>query len=232
MAIDAVIFDMDGVLIDSEPTWTEVRRRFVLAERGRWPDGAAEAMQGMATAEWAGYLHDELGVALPADDIAVRVIDAMASALGSSPPLMPGAVAAVRRLAERWPLGLASSSPARLIAHVLDVAGLAGAFKVTLSTEEIGRGKPAPDVYLAVAGGLGVDPVRCAAVEDSTNGLRAALAAGMRTIAVPTESYPPDPGVLAQAAAVLASLDDLTPEVVEPDPDSTLRRQAGGDPGT
>ena len=217
MAIDAVIFDMDGVLIDSEPTWTEVRRRFVRDEGGRWPEGAAEAMQGMATAEWAAYLHEELGVGLPAHEVATRVIDAMAAALGSSPPLMPGAVSAVRRVAERWPLGLASSSPARLIAHVLDAAGLAGAFQVTLSTEEVGRGKPAPDAYLTVAGRLGVDPARCAAVEDSTNGLRAALAAGMRTIAVPTESYPPDPDVLAQAPAVLASLDDLTIAVVDPE---------------
>lgn len=139
MAIDAAIFDLDGVLVDTEPTWTDVRRRFVLAEGGRWPAGAAEAMQGMATAEWAAYLHDELGVGLPADEVATRVIDAMASALGSSPPLVPGAVSAVRRLAARWPLGLASSSPARLIAHVLAGVGVTAGGDVAGQRGRAGR---------------------------------------------------------------------------------------------
>jgi HAD superfamily hydrolase (TIGR01509 family) len=222
VAIDAVIFDMDGVLVDSEPTWGEVRRRFAHDHGGRWPDGAAEAMQGMATAEWARYMHDDLGVGLPPDQIAAQVIGLMADTYGERPPLLPGAVDAVRRLAARWPLGLASSSPTRLIAHVLDAAGLADAFRVTLSTEEVGPGKPAPDVYLTVAERLGVAPPRCAAIEDSTNGLRAALAAGMRVIAVPTASYPPDPEVLGRAAAVLPSLDALLPDVVDPDEPAAL----------
>ena len=218
MAIDAVVFDLDGVLVDSEPTWHEVRQRFVLDHGGRYPDGSAEAMQGMATDEWSRYLVDELGVALAPERVAEQVIDEMADAYARSLPLLPGAVAAVRRLAERWPLAVASSSPARLIATVLEAAGVAGVFATTLSTEDVGAGKPAPDVYLAVADRLGVRPARCAAVEDSTNGLRAALAAGMRVVAVPTASYPPAPGVLAQAHAVLASLDDLTPAVVDPPP--------------
>lgn len=216
MTIDAVIFDMDGVLVDSEPTWGEVRRRFALDHGGRWPDGATEALQGMATPEWARYMHDELGVDLPADEVASQVIDLMADTYGEGPPLLDGAVDAVARLAERWPLGLASSSPTRLITHVLDAAGLAGSFRVTLSTEEVGPGKPAPDVYLRVAERLGMAPQRCAAVEDSTNGLRSALAAGMRVIAVPTASFPPDPDVLARAAAVLPDLDALTPAVIAP----------------
>ena len=215
--IDAVVFDLDGVLIDSEPAWGEVRRRYVLAAGGRWPDGAAEAMQGMATREWASHLRDELGVDRPVDAIAEDVIGEMAAAFGSSPPLMTGAVEAVRRVGERWPLGLASSSPARLIAAVLDAAGLTDAFAVAMSTEELGRGKPAPDVYLAVSSRLGVAPELCTAVEDSTNGLRAALAAGMRVVAVPTASYPPAPDVLAQADAVLGSLGELTAAVVDPE---------------
>lgn len=217
VAIDAVIFDMDGVLVDSEPAWGEVRRRFAQDHGGRWPDGAAEAMQGMATAEWAAYMHDGLGVALPPGEIAARVIDLMADTYGDDPPLLAGAVDAVARLAARWPLGLASSSPTRLIAHVLDAAGLAGSFRVTLSTEEVGPGKPAPDVYLNVARRLGLVPWRCAAIEDSTNGLRSALAAGMRVVAVPTASYPPDPDVLARAAAVIPDLDALTPDVIDPE---------------
>ncbi|HEY8525889.1 MAG TPA: HAD family phosphatase [Acidimicrobiales bacterium] len=216
MTIDAVVFDMDGVLVDSEPTWSDVRRRFVLAHGGRWPDGADRRMQGMATLEWARYLHDELGVDLPVPTIAERVVAEMAERHGDGPPLLPGAVEAVRRVARRWPLGLASSSPARLIARTLEAAGLAPSFSVVLSTEEIGAGKPAPDVYLEAARRLGVPPSRCAAVEDSTNGLRAARAAGMRVIAVPTRSYPPDPEELDRADAVLGSLAELTEEVVDP----------------
>jgi HAD superfamily hydrolase (TIGR01509 family) len=216
MSIDAVIFDLDGVLVDSEPVWSEVRRGFVDAHGGRWAEDAQERMMGMATAEWAAFLHDELQVPLPVDDLAAGVVDAMVEHYGRHPPLLPGAVEAVRRLAPRWPLGLASSSPARLIDVVLEAAGLVSLFAAVLSTEEIGRGKPAPDVYLAVAQGLGVPPGSCAAVEDSTNGLRAARAAGMRVIAVPTRSYPPDPDELARADAVLDSLDDLTGVVVDP----------------
>ncbi|HEY8546401.1 MAG TPA: HAD family phosphatase [Acidimicrobiales bacterium] len=215
-AIDAVVFDLDGVLIDSEPTWNDVRRRFVEAHGGRWVDGADRRMMGMATHEWSAYLHDELGVALPAPEIAEQVIQAMADRHARELPLLPGAVEAVRRVAARWPVGLASSSPARLIAATLAAADLTSSFAVALSTEEVGAGKPAPDVYLEVARRLGVAPERCAAVEDSTNGLRAARAAGMRVVAVPTESYPPDPDELARADVVLGSLDELTEAVVDP----------------
>jgi HAD superfamily hydrolase (TIGR01509 family) len=173
-------------------------------------------MMGMATAEWAAFLRDELRVPLPVGEIAAGVVDAMVERSGREPPLLPGAVEAARRLARRWPLGLASSSPARLIGVVLEAAGLAPLFAAVLSTEEVGRGKPAPDVYVAVAQRLGVPPRSCAAVEDSTNGLRAARAAGMRVIAVPTRSYPPDPGELARADAVLDSLDELVEAVVDP----------------
>jgi HAD superfamily hydrolase (TIGR01509 family) len=214
--IDAVAFDLDGVLVDSEPTWTAVRREFVLAHRGTWPDGADRRMMGMATREWSQYLHDDLGVSVPPADIADQVVADMAARLAGRPPLLPGAAEAVRRLARRWPLGLASSSPTRLIVGTLEAAGLRGCFRVTLSTEEVGAGKPAPDVYVEVARRLGVSPERCAAVEDSTNGLRAARAAGMRVIAVPTRSYPPGADELARADAVLTSLDELTDTVVDP----------------
>ena len=214
--IDAVAFDLDGVLVDSEPTWTAVRRAFVLANGGHWPDGADRRMMGMATLEWAAYLHDELGVPLPEAVIAERVVADMAARVGDHPPLLPGAVEAVQRLARRWPLALASSSPSALIDRTLDGADLRACFRVTLSTEEVGAGKPAPDVYLEVARRLGIPPGRWAAVEDSTNGLRAARAAGMRVVAVPTRSYPPEPDELARADAVIASLDDLTETVIDP----------------
>jgi HAD superfamily hydrolase (TIGR01509 family) len=214
--IDAVAFDLDGVIIDSEPTWSAVRREFVLAHGGAWHDGADRRMMGMATAEWARYLHDDLGVALPVPEIADGVIDRMAARFARTLPLLPGAVEAVRRVSQRWPLGLASSSPSRLIERTLDAAGLTASFPVAISTEEVGAGKPSPEVYLEVARRLGVRPQRCAAVEDSTNGLRAARAAGLRVIAVPTQSYPPDPDELARADAVIGSLDELTDRVVDP----------------
>jgi HAD superfamily hydrolase (TIGR01509 family) len=173
-------------------------------------------MMGMSTSEWARFLHDELGVELPAPEIAEQVVSEMSTRIAGDPPLRPGAVEAVERVAKRWRLGLASSSPARLIEHTLDAAGLAALFGVTLSTEEVGKGKPAPDVYLEVARRLRARPERCTAIEDSTNGLRAARAAGMRVVAVPTETYPPDPAELERADAVIDTLHDLTYGVIDP----------------
>ncbi|HEY3142285.1 MAG TPA: HAD family phosphatase [Acidimicrobiales bacterium] len=216
MEIEGVVFDLDGVLIDSEPIWNGVRREFVLSHGGRWRDGADRQMMGMSTSEWARFLHDELGVELPAPEIAEQVVSEMSTRIAGDPPLRPGAVEAVERVAKRWRLGLASSSPARLIEHTLDAAGLAALFGVTLSTEEVGKGKPAPDVYLEVARRLRARPERCTAIEDSTNGLRAARAAGMRVVAVPTETYPPDPAELERADAVIDTLHDLTYGVIDP----------------
>jgi HAD superfamily hydrolase (TIGR01509 family) len=187
-----------------------------LGHGGDWPDGADRRMMGMATMEWARYLHEDLGVALPLSEIAERVIAEMAARHAHRPQLQSGAVEAVRRVAQRWPLGLASSSPPRLIEATLHAAGVAASFSVTISTEEVGVGKPAPDIYLEVARRLGVPPVRCAAVEDSTNGLRSARAAGMRVVAVPTRTYAPDPAELARADAVIDSLHDLTDSVIDP----------------
>ena len=138
------------------------------------------------------------------------VIERMAARYTERLPLMPGAVEAVRRLAADWPLGLASSSPPSLIGTVLDAASLHVCFAAVMSTEQVARGKPAPDIYRAVTGRLGRRPQRCAAVEDSSNGLRSAAAAGLRVIAIPHPRYPPDPDALGQAAAVLPGLAELT----------------------
>jgi HAD superfamily hydrolase (TIGR01509 family) len=142
------------------------------------------------------------------------VIDRMAARYREQLPLMPGAVEAVQRLAARWPLGLASSAPAVLIDTVLEAAGLRPYFQVTMSTEQVPHGKPAPDIYLAVTSRLGVEPARCAAVEDSSNGLRSAAAAGMRVIAIPHPRYPPEPDALALPRLILPSLAELTPDAV------------------
>ena len=212
--IEAVVFDLDGVLVDSEPVWEQVRRQVVAEHGGHWPPEAQRRLMGMSTSEWARYLSADLGVGLPPDRVATLVIERMAARYADHLPLMPGAVEAARRMADRWPLGLASSSPRILIDAVLDSAALRPLFAATLSTEEVARGKPAPDAYLAVAARLGVRADRCAAVEDSSNGLRSADGAGMRMIAVPHPRYPPDPDALGLARLVLTSLADLTPAAI------------------
>ncbi len=214
MGIAAVVFDMDGVLIDSEPIWEKVRRDYVNLKYGRWQPDSQKKMMGMNTVEWSTYMADDLGVAMPPDEVASDIINLMADEYAHHVPLLPGAVEAVRRCAGSWKLGLASSSPATLIDLVLAKSGLLDYFEVVLSTEEVGRGKPAPDVYLTVAQRLGVDPKDCTAVEDSTNGLTSAHTAGMRLIAAPRPEFPPSTDALALADVVIGDLDELTPAVV------------------
>jgi HAD superfamily hydrolase (TIGR01509 family) len=208
--IKAVVFDLDGVLIDSEPVWEQVRRGLVAERGGHWAPDAQRRLMGMSTPEWARYLSEDLGVGLPPDQVAIQVIDRMTARYTEHVPLMDGAVDAVHRVAARWPLAVASSAPAVLIQTVLQAAGLRSCFSVVMSTEQVPYGKPAPDIYLAVTAALGCPPPDCAAVEDSSNGLRSAAAAGLRVIAIPQPQYPPDPDALAGASLVLPSLAGLT----------------------
>jgi HAD superfamily hydrolase (TIGR01509 family) len=212
--IKAVVFDMDGVLVDSEPVWERVRRSFVAAHGGRWAPDAQDRLMGMSTAEWSAYLSADLGVGVAPVAVAEMVVSAMAAAYRENLPLLPGAADAVRELAGRWPLGVASSSPRSLIEAVLTAAGLQSAFTAVVSSEEVARGKPAPDVYLAAAERLGFPGTACVAIEDSSNGLRAAAAAGFTVIAVPRPEYPPAPGALERASLTVYSLTDLTPDAV------------------
>ena len=210
----AIVFDLDGVLVDSEEVWDEVRQGVVAARGGRWTDGATTAMQGMSTPEWAAYL-GTLGAAGSPDELARAVVAAMAERYRAHVPLLPGAVGAVTALSGRWPLAVASSSPPDLIQVVLAAAGVADRFRVAVSSEEVARGKPAPDVYLAAAEKLGVDPRRCVAVEDSANGLRSAAAAGATVVAVPNPHFPPPADALALAAATVPTPAGLTPELID-----------------
>jgi HAD superfamily hydrolase (TIGR01509 family) len=212
--ITAVVFDLDGVLVDSEPVWEQVRRGLVAERGGHWAPDAQRRIMGMSTPEWARYLSEDLGVGLPPAQVATLVIDRMVARYTERVPFLDGAVDAVRRFAARWPLGLASSSPPRLIETVLQSAGLRSCFSVVRSTEQVAHGKPAPDIYLAVTAELGCPPADCAAVEDSSNGLRSAAAAGLRVIAIPQPRYPPDPDALARASLVLPSLAGLTTDAV------------------
>jgi HAD superfamily hydrolase (TIGR01509 family) len=210
---DAVIFDLDGVLVDSERTWNGAKEALVRSAGGVWRDEAPHVMMGMSSVEWAAYLHDELRVPMDVEAINREVVDRMEEEYRRSLPLLPGAEEAVRALGERWPLALASSSNRELIDLVLELSGFA--FGVTVSSEEVARGKPAPDVYLAAAAELGVAPERCVAIEDSSNGLRSAAAAGMAVIAVPNPHYAPAPDALALAAARVTVVGEVTPELVE-----------------
>jgi HAD superfamily hydrolase (TIGR01509 family) len=213
--IEAVVFDLDGVLLDSEQLWDEVREELARERGGRWHERAQRDMMGMSSPEWSRYMHDVIGLREPPEEISAEVVRRMGDRYRERLPLLPGAVEAVERLAARWPLGLASSSNRPLIDLVLDVSGLGRFFRATVSSEEVAHGKPAPDVFLEAARRLGVAPGRCAVVEDSANGILAGRAAGMFVVAIPNLHFPPGDEALAEADVVLGSLVELAPSVFE-----------------
>ena len=212
--IEAVVFDMDGVIVDSEQVWDDVRETYTRDAGGTYTAASTRDMMGMSSLEWSRYMAERLGVPGTPEEINAAVVALMLERYGESPPLIPGAVPAVRRIAARWRLAIASSSNPELIEVVLRSARLADVFPVLVSSQEVARGKPAPDVYLEAARRLGVEPLRCAAVEDSHNGIRSAKAAGMRVLAVPNPHFPPDDEAMGQADVVLSSIAELTPELV------------------
>jgi HAD superfamily hydrolase (TIGR01509 family) len=213
--IEAVIFDLDGILVQTEEVWDEVREALARERGGRYDADAQRAMMGMSSLEWSRFMHDELGIPESPEEISAEVVRRMEAHYRERLPLIGGSREAVERLAARWPLGLASSSNRPLIDAVLELAGLRDHFRATVSSEEVPRGKPAPDVYLEAARRLGVDPERCAAIEDSHSGIRSAKAAGMLVVAVPNPRFPPGDDALAEADVVLESLDDLDPAVLD-----------------
>ncbi len=213
--IEAVVFDLDGVIVDSEQVWDEVRERYTRESGGTYIESATRDMMGMSATEWSRYMADTLHVPGTPEEINAAIVERMLARYGEAPPLIPGAVDAVRRIGARWPLAIASSSNPELIEVVLRVSGLNSLIRHAVSSQEVARGKPAPDVYLEAAWRLHVDPSRCAAVEDSHNGIRSAHAAGMRVIAIPNTHFPPDAEALALADVVVRSVDELTPELVD-----------------
>lgn len=213
--IEAVVFDLDGVLLQSEEIWDAVRERYVRERGGRYDDEVQRAMMGMSAPEWSAYLHEEAGVPDEPEAINRDVVTRMLEAYLGELPLLPGAVEAVRRTAATFPLALASSSNRAIFEEVLQLAGIEECFRATVSSEEVARGKPAPDVYLEAARRLEVPAERCAAVEDSHAGIRSAQAAGLRVVAIPNASYPPDEEALRLADAVVSSLDELTVDVLQ-----------------
>jgi HAD superfamily hydrolase (TIGR01509 family) len=214
--IEGVVFDLDGVLLDSEHVWDEIREELARERGGRWHERAQRQMMGMSSPEWSRYMHDVIGLPEPPEEISAEVVRRLEALYREHLPAMPGAREAVERLAGRWPLALASSSNREVIELALELLGVAGCFQATVSSEEVARGKPAPDVYLEAVRRLGVGPNEAAAVEDSHNGIRSGKAAGMRVIAIPNRRFPPGDEALAEADLVLETLAGLTAEAIEP----------------
>lgn len=214
MKLVAVIFDLDGVIVESEQVWDRVRRHFVEKHGGTWREDSSRHMMGLSTRAWARYLTADLGVRLPQEEVAAQVIEEMKRDYGHSLPLVRGAVPVVRELATNWRLAVASGSPMALIEAVLDGGSIRGEFQVLVSTDEVVAGKPAPDVFIETARRLKVRVERCVVVEDSSNGIKSAATAGARVIAIPNSAYPPDHETLSLAALVLADISSLTAEVV------------------
>lgn len=210
--IEAVIFDLDGVILETEQLWDDVREGLARERGGRWSERAQADMMGMSSTEWSGYMHDVVGLPESPEEISAEVVRRMLARYEARLPLVDGAVDAVRRIAGRWPLGLASSSNRELIDRALDVSGLAELFAATVSSEEVARGKPAPDVYLEAVRRLGIDSSSGGAVEDSASGIRSASDAGLFVVAVPNRAFPPPAEALALAGAVLGSISELEPE--------------------
>lgn len=200
---------MDGVLVDSEQLWDQIRRD-VVTEHGReWAEDATEAMMGMSTPEWARYMVETLGVPLTEQEVADTVIGRMAEHYVDEPPLLPHAASTLREVAEQLPTAIASSAPPQIIRAFLESTDLVDTVRCTVSSEQVGAGKPAPDVYLEAARGLGVAAADCASVEDSSNGLRAAAAAGTTVFAVPNPHFPPAEDALAPVRAVLGGIGEF-----------------------
>jgi HAD superfamily hydrolase (TIGR01509 family) len=214
-SVAAVIFDLDGVIVDSEIWWDEVRQAFA-RERGRaWGEEDRVAVMGANSRQWSRIMRGRLGLDDSADRIERTIVEGVVERYrAEGPPIIPGAAETVRRIAERWPVAVASSAHREVIDAALDAVGLTDQLRVVVSSDEVPHGKPEPDVYLETARRLGVPPERCLVVEDSYNGVRAGKAAGMTVVLVPNVSVPPAPGTADLADLVLDRLTELDPAMV------------------
>jgi HAD superfamily hydrolase (TIGR01509 family) len=214
MPIRAVIFDMDGVIVDSEPVWNSTRVELVGAHGRTWNEGLQRACMGRSTLEWAEIMRERVPLPMTTVEVMDEMRRRMIEAYEAHLPVLPGAVEAVRRMAGAFTVAMASGSMTALIDHVLIATGLDRVIPVVVHGDTIARGKPAPDIYLEAARRLGVPPGECAGVEDSANGLRSLRAAGMRAVAVPSVGYPLPAEALSLADLRVATLDDLTEDAV------------------
>ena len=215
--IAAVIFDMDGVIVDSEIWWDEVRHRFAAERERSWTEEDRLAVMGANSRGWRRIMRERLRLDEPEEGIERAIVDGVIERFErEGPPLIEGAVEAVRRIADRWPVAVASSAHREVIDAALQSVGLSDHLPVIVSSDEVEHGKPEPDVYLEAARRLGVAPEQCLVVEDSYNGVRSGRAAGMTVVLVPNRSIPPAEGTHELADVVLDSLADLDPAALQP----------------
>jgi HAD superfamily hydrolase (TIGR01509 family) len=214
--VGAVIFDLDGVLVDTMPVWHEVRIAFAASRDRVWTDEDSEACTGCNSREWAAIMRDRLRLPDPPEIVEQEIVGRLVARYTSEPvPVVPGTPEAVAQIAARLPVAVASSSHPVLIGAALEATGMARHFRVVVSSDEVAAGKPAPDVYLEAARRLGIEPGRCLVVEDSRSGVLAGRAAGMRVVLIPCPNSPPGPGAAAEADLVLPRLADLPLDLPE-----------------
>ena len=214
MAIQAVIFDMDGVLVNSEEYWWQSRVEFAEKLGKHWSFDDQRAAMGRNTIEWAQVMQERLQIDMPVDEIIEKVRGGVLTRLEKHLPILPGALEAVRAAALEYRVALASGSPKLVIDTVMSLTGLNQVFEHLVYGDDMPQGKPAPDIYLETARRLGLDPASCVGIEDSSNGLRALKAAGMHVIAVPSPGFPLTDDVLSLADRVLLSLEQFSVELV------------------
>jgi HAD superfamily hydrolase (TIGR01509 family) len=213
--IEAVIFDMDGLLVDSEPVWDRARLAMARKAGKTWTTEDHKAIMGASTAHWVAYTIRRLELTASPEVVEAEIMDQMVAHYEQHIPFLEGAIEAVHLVAKRYPIGLASGSPRRLIDSVTRHPDLKGCFGAIISSDQVAQGKPAPDVYLRAAATLGADPHNCVCLEDSGNGIQAGKNAGMKVIAVPDARFPPEDEVLGQADLTLSSLTQLRLELIE-----------------
>ncbi|HKY88628.1 MAG TPA: HAD family phosphatase [Candidatus Limnocylindrales bacterium] len=215
MDVAAVIFDLDGVLLDSEVWWDDVRRDFVAAHGRTWTADDQRAVMGANSAGWARTMVERHGLGGDPEHVLRAVVDGVVQRYRrEGPPVIPGVAEGVARLAARYPLAVASSSHPEVIRAALESSGLGQFFGVVVSSDEVARGKPAPDVFVLAAERLGAPAPRIVVVEDSLNGVVAAKSAGMAVVLVPNASVPPQPGASEEADLVVPSVAAVDPEAV------------------
>ncbi|MBZ0298860.1 MAG: HAD family phosphatase [Anaerolineae bacterium] len=214
MPIKAVIFDMDGVLVDSEVYWWRARQAFARDLGKVWTDEGQRRVMGPSTIEWARIMKDILQPAMSVEAIMDDIIRRVMAQYDAQLPTRPGALAAVHLAAQHYRVGLASGSPTAVIQHVLRLTGLDSVFEVVVYGDDMARGKPAPDIYFEALRPLAVMPEAAVGIEDSGNGIRALKAAGMKAIAAPSPDFPLSEEIMKLADAYIPSLEDFSLELV------------------
>lgn len=214
MTVEAIIFDMDGLLVDSEPIWDQARVNIALRVGKTWNHQDHVNLMGVSTDYWVQYMIDRLGLTTTKEEVQKEVVQQMITIYKKEIPFHPFAVNAVRWAAKRYPTALASGSPPQLIKIVTQSPRLKGCFNVVLSSDEVRVGKPDPAIYLETARRLGVAPENCLCIEDSAFGVLSGRRANMFVINIPDPKFPLSPEQVKHADLVLESLGDLNEQAI------------------